>query len=348
MEPLSFLQIEPTTRCNFTCGFCAGRAMKQADLPFERFEAALATFPDLRHVELQGEGESLMHPRFLDMVEAARARGIRVSFITNGSYFTPAAIGRLLDAGIEKISVSIESPDPAEFQRIRGGKLEKVLRGVEALVGERRARGLDRPVVGLSVTVLASTQDRLGEIVALYRRLGLDGGITLQPLQRMASYTEAYRPEMAAEALAPEEVEQAWIRFRANREMRRIAAERPPVAGFFDELMEGWSPTRRSCPWLDRGLYLNNEGFATACCMVKDARFSFGRLGEASAEAILDGRAKMRAELARGEVPAACNGCDIAHYATMSKPALALVGIKGLAHRWFGKLPERPAKPASP
>lgn len=345
MEPLSFLQIEPTTRCNFTCGFCAGRAMQQADLPFERFEAALAAFPDLRHVELQGEGESLMHPRFLDMVEAARARGIRVSFITNGSYFTPAAISRLLDARIEKISVSMESPDPAEFQRIRGGKLSKVLHGVEALLAERRARGLDRPVVGLSVTVLASTQDRLGEIVALYRRLGLDGGITIQPLQRMESYTKSYRPEVAAEALSPDEVERAWIRFRANRELRAIAAERPPVAGFFDELMEGWSPTKKSCPWLDRGLYLSNEGYATACCMVKDPRFAFGRLGETEPEAIFEGRARMRDTLARGEVPEACEGCDIAHYATMSKPKLALVGIKGLAHRLFGRLPQVPPKP---
>lgn len=339
METLRFLQIEPTTRCNFTCGFCAGRKMTQSDLPFERFEAALAAFSDLRHVELQGEGESLMHPRFLEMVELARSRGVKVSFITNGSFLAPEAVERLLGAGIEKISVSMESPESAEFQRIRGGKLDKVVRNIEGLMAARKVRGLDRPVVGLSVTVLASTQDKLPAIVALYRQLGLDGGITLQPLQRMESYTAAYGPSMQAEALSPEEVEQAWIRFRANKEMRAIARERPPVTGFFDELMEGWSPTSRKCPWLEQGLYVNRDGQATGCCMIKDAdRFGFGTVGKDPPEAILAGRAALRDSLRAGQVPEACRGCDIAHYATLSLPGLVRVGIKGTWHRLFGHL----------
>ena len=69
--------------------------MAQGDLPFERFEAALAAFPELKHIELQGEGESLLHPRFLDMVTAARARGIKISFITNGSFLGRETIDRL-------------------------------------------------------------------------------------------------------------------------------------------------------------------------------------------------------------------------------------------------------------
>jgi len=312
--------------------------MRQADLPYERFVAALDAFPDLRHVELQGEGESLMHPRFLDMVELARSRGVKVSFITNGSFFTPESISRLLDAGIEKLSVSLESPEAAEFQRIRGGKLDKVLRGIEALLTARGARGLSRPVVGMSVTVLSSTKEQLPAIIALYRKLGLDGGITMQPLQRMPVYTQSYRPEIAREELSDDEVEQVWIRFRANRELRQIERERgrSGVTGFFDELMAGWAPTQRRCPWLERGLFINHEGHATACCMAKETASGFGRLGETPPEKILAARADMRAQLARGETPTACRGCDLAHYATMSKPALMLVGIKGLAHRFFG------------
>src|SRR5436853_394055 len=124
MPTVHFLQIEPTTRCNFTCGFCCGRSMEQGDLPLERFVAALDTFPDVRHVELQGEGESLMHPRFFDMVGLCRGRGIKVSLITNGSFLSREVAGKLLDAGIEKVSVSMESADARTFREIRGGKLD--------------------------------------------------------------------------------------------------------------------------------------------------------------------------------------------------------------------------------
>jgi hypothetical protein len=144
---------------------------------------------------------------------------------------------------------------------------------------------------------------------------------------------------MAREELTPEQVEEVWIRFRANKETRAIAAERPPVAGFFDELFEGWSPRQKLCPWLESGLYVNRDGQATACCMVKDtARFGFGTVGVDPMDAILAKREAMRAQLADGEIPTACRGCDIAHYSTMSLPALMKVGMKGVAHRYFGRL----------
>src|SRR5437868_464777 len=78
LSHIRFAQIEPTTRCNFTCGFCAGRYMPQRDLTWDDFQTFLAAHPALRHVELQGEGEPLLHPLFFDMVAACRARGILI------------------------------------------------------------------------------------------------------------------------------------------------------------------------------------------------------------------------------------------------------------------------------
>ena len=48
-----------------------GRYMEQSDLPFQRFAAALDSYPGIRHIELQGEGEPLLHPRFLDYAHAS-------------------------------------------------------------------------------------------------------------------------------------------------------------------------------------------------------------------------------------------------------------------------------------
>jgi MoaA/NifB/PqqE/SkfB family radical SAM enzyme len=336
-EPVLFLQIEPTTRCNFTCGFCAGRYMEQADLPYERFAAALDAFPDLQHIELQGEGESLMHPRFFDMLALARGRGVKVSLISNGSLLTPAAVGRLLDLGVEKVSVSLESADPATFQDIRGGKLEKVLRGVEALLKARDERGLERPIVGFSITVLRRTQGHLRAILDLYERLGLDGGVTMQPLQAMDAYVRHYDAALRADLLSEGDADAIWGKFFSDAQVRRIQKRRRAAAGFFDQLMDGWRPARRSCPWLDRALYVHNSGHVTACCMVKDtARHAFGRLGADAPGQIVAGRARMRDELARGVIPAPCQGCELGRFAVMTRPQLARFALRGLWQRWFG------------
>lgn len=333
MAAVRFLQIEPTTRCNFTCGFCCGRAMSQSDLDFSTFEQTLVAFPHLTQLELQGEGEPLMHPRFFDMLRLARSRGIAVSFITNGSLLSPDAVRQILDLGVEKISVSMESADPESFRDIRGGKLEKVLSGIERLLSERATRGLSRPVLGLSVTVLKRTRGHLAGILALYRRLGLDGGITLQPLQRMAGYTQTYTDGMLDQLLSDAEADEVWVQLRANREIRRIQAERASNAGFHDDLMSGWSPSQRRCPWLEKGIYVDRDGFATACCMIKDRTQALGQLGVDSNEAILARRAALRTALKAGAIPAPCSGCELARFAVMSKLELFRFALSGAKTR---------------
>jgi MoaA/NifB/PqqE/SkfB family radical SAM enzyme len=337
VRAVRFLQMEPTTRCNFTCGFCAGRSMAQGDLAPEVFRRTLESLPDLRHVELQGEGEPLLHPRLFEMARAARDRGAKVSFITNGSLFRAEAVAGILDAGIEKVMVSIESPEAGEFHAIRGGTLEKVTDGIRTLLDARRERGLDRPAVGLAVTVLRGTRRRLPEILALYHRLGLDGGITVQPLQRMASYAGGYGAAMAAEALDEGESADLWFDLIADRPLRRIRRQ-ASASGFYDELMAGWRPGRRRCPWLDVGIYVDRDGVAAPCCMVKDtARHGLGRPGVDPMPEILSRREALRAQLAAGRIPAPCDGCEIARFAVLSLPRLFGLGLRGWRRRRKGE-----------
>jgi len=314
MESVELLQIEPTTRCNYTCGFCAGRYMEQSDLPFERFAAALDSYPGIRHIELQGEGEPLLHPRFLDMMALARQRGIKVSFITNGSLLSDAVIERILELAPEKFYVSMESANPELFQQIRGGKLDKVIRGLEALMAQRRSRGQARPAVGLAVTVMKRTRQEMPAIRGLYERLGLDGGISVQALQTMDAYAQHYGEDLQTQLLSDAEKQELMIRAKSG------AVLRSPIVGFYETLFWRWKPTLRRCPWLDRGLYVNFQGAITPCCMVKDAeRFALGRLGETPPAQVLERRAALRDELASGAMPTPCQGCTIAQFALMNR-----------------------------
>lgn len=319
---VQFLQIEPTTRCNFTCGFCTGRHMAQRDLDFGLFTQVIDAHPDLRHIELQGEGEPLMHPRFFDMVEYVRLHrpGVRVSTITNGSLLNRRNIDGLLGTGIHKIYVSLESADPVHFRAIRGGSLERIGRGVAALLAERRRRRLARPTVGLAVTILRSTAGGMEAVVDLYRGTGMDGGISLQFLQGAPAYTGIYDATMAAELLPAAERRRFIREFKAVPRLVEAAQERSRDPGFYEALLDtaGGPPT---CPWLEQGLYVAADGTACSCCFIKDnARFGLGRAGEVPADELADRQAGMLAALRSGRSPPACVGCPTAnqvmrHYA---------------------------------
>jgi MoaA/NifB/PqqE/SkfB family radical SAM enzyme len=63
-----------------------------------------------------GGGEPMLHPRMVDMIEFAKAKGARVWLNTNGSMFGPTAVlrtklRRLLAAGIDLIEFSMDAGD---------------------------------------------------------------------------------------------------------------------------------------------------------------------------------------------------------------------------------------------
>lgn len=303
-----FAQIEPTTRCNYSCGFCAGRFMKQADLAWDLFECFLAAHPSLEHVELQGEGEPFLHPRFLDMVSACRVRGIRVSIITNGSALGVQAVERLLSDRVDSVHISLESADPNEFSHIRGGKLDKVIAGIQLLIRRRRDHNIDRPKVGFSVTVLRRTAEAVLQIIALYKALGLDGGIAIQKLQTMTCYTDKYDEPMLQE-IVPEEQWRDYV--RAFHELMRDNGLQIGGPSYYDALFADFDPHSGKCPWLEKGAYLGCDGSVTGCCVMKHPAHAFGNIGADSLQTIDDRRRMLAITLAKGEIPAPCIGCPI-------------------------------------
>ena len=278
---VEFLEIDPTTRCNFTCSYCRGRAMPQEDLAPGLLDAALDLFPDVRFVELHGEGEALLHPDLFGLAERVRARGARVSMYTNGSLLSPAHVERLLDVGFEKVVVSVDSANPARFRELRTGKLDVVRAGLARLVQRRAARRLGMPAIGIAASLQRRYVDDLPGLVAFYRELGLDGGIGYQPINPGRSYVVNY-PEAMREQIAP----------LAELERHVQAVRMDPVAaeafrgtsshrGFFDALFEP----------IARGEYVTTRGFVTPCCMLHEP-WAIGRVGETDLSTIGAGATK--------------------------------------------------------
>lgn len=308
-DKVVFAQVEPTTRCNFTCGFCSGRKMDQSDFAAEDFARLLDSFPELEHIELQGEGEPLLHKGFFDMARQAAARGIRLSMITNGSLFSEERVAAILDVGVEAIYVSLESPEDEVFQEIRGGLFSKVKDGIARLLAARRARGLERPTVGFAITVLNDTIDSLPQVADLYRALGMDGGATIQPLNRMESYTDVYDAEMAARLLGPEDRRRLQETIHRHPEIGAMLAEVRQTRHFYIEMRRRY-PAEHGCPWVKGALYVDRHGAIASCCMVKDtARYGLGKIGLTPMDLVMEKRREIDAALEAGRPPEQCRGC---------------------------------------
>lgn len=142
-RPLRDLRISVTDRCNFRCRYCMPREVFGADhaflprselLTFEEIARVVATLTPLgvRKIRLTG-GEPLLRRNLTALVSMLAATvGIEdLALTTNGSLLAAMA-EPLREAGLHRITVSLDSVDPAVFAAMSDTKisLETVLGGI--------------------------------------------------------------------------------------------------------------------------------------------------------------------------------------------------------------------------
>ncbi|MBK7060028.1 MAG: radical SAM protein [Rubrivivax sp.] len=308
----TFLNIEPTTRCNFSCWYCIGRHMVQADIEVDNFARVLDNFPSLKAIALVGEGEPLLHKGFFTMADMARERGIRVLMLSNGSAFSESVVRKLCESQIAYVSVSIDSVDPATFAQSRiDGDLARIWEGIEKLRRYRDSNGYLYPKIGLKGTLFTHTEDQLIEIAAEAKRHGVDLLESFQPLNPKTSYVNIYPAAARAELDQVERVarrideQTAQARSLLPSAVDFCAAEGVPASNVGRS-----NGMRAGCD--EEWIYSLLDGHVTPCCQVKDVLDPAWNLFEHSMQDILANARyqNMRFNLWNGLFPAYCRGCS--------------------------------------
>jgi MoaA/NifB/PqqE/SkfB family radical SAM enzyme len=117
--------------CNLHCRHCwitptfvHGQPVPGESLDFELLKGAVAEAKPmgLSAAKLTG-GEPVLHPRFLEIVDFLTAEGLDLSMETNGTLIDRDMAVHLYEkTNLKRVSVSLDSPDPAEHDRFRGVK----------------------------------------------------------------------------------------------------------------------------------------------------------------------------------------------------------------------------------
>jgi len=146
---------EVTNACNLSCTICPvnhGMRRPRARQDLETFVRFLDRNPGLEFVLPFQWGEPLLVRELPDMIAAASARGVRTMITTNGTLLTEEWCGRLLDAGLARLTLSVDG-DPETHRRIRGVDLEPLRRNLLRL---RRLRDERKAPLAIDVSMVVN------------------------------------------------------------------------------------------------------------------------------------------------------------------------------------------------
>jgi cyclic pyranopterin phosphate synthase len=178
-RPLRDLRLSVIEACNFRCGYCMPADKVPDDygldaaarLSFDQIEMLVRSFArvGVNKLRLTG-GEPLLRKGLPQLVERlARIPGIDdLAMTTNGSLLARHAQS-LRDAGLRRITVSLDALEPGRFSRMSGGRgqIEAVLEGIAAA----KAAGFDSLKLNC-VVQRGVNEDQVLPLVAHFRGSG--------------------------------------------------------------------------------------------------------------------------------------------------------------------------------
>ena len=196
---VSYLRVSVTDRCDFRCVYCMSENMTflpKADvLSLEELDRLCSAFirKGVNKLRLTG-GEPLVRRNIMSLFRTLSRHLIsgdlkELTLTTNGSQL-PKYASELVDCGIKRINVSMDSLDADKFRELtRWGDLGKVQEGIRAA----RDAGL---AIKINVVALRNFND--DEIVPLIRWCGDEGYdmtlIETMPLGDIGDRVEQYLP----------------------------------------------------------------------------------------------------------------------------------------------------------
>lgn len=179
-RPYKLFQIESSLDCNLECVMCPWNEIRPAEavMSWETFAHLIPYLDQAESVDLTGGGEPLKNPRLVEMVQAAHRAGCEVGFSTNGIRLTPDLARRLLAAGLDWVSFSVDAATADLYERIRfGAKFAMVTGHIAALSKLKRERHLDKPRLMMVMVLMTGEHENFHELPAyieLAHRLGVD------------------------------------------------------------------------------------------------------------------------------------------------------------------------------
>ena len=153
------VDLELASKCNLTCPMCPTITDEFLDKRVSPFEGGLMDYNlatkiidevagNIYSLRLSWIGESTLHPKLIDAVKYAKNAGIpEVSFLTNGTKLHLGYMKKLIDAGLDHMTISIDGMGDI-YNSIRAPlTFEKTLKKLRDLRNHMDTHKLEKPLL---------------------------------------------------------------------------------------------------------------------------------------------------------------------------------------------------------
>ncbi|MBK6610080.1 MAG: SPASM domain-containing protein [Sphingobacteriales bacterium] len=174
------ISFEPTTFCNLRCPECPSglRAFTRPTgmLSTDFFSKTISELhPSLLYLYFYFQGEPYLNPNFLDMVAHAAKHKIYTVTSTNAHYLTDNNARRTVEAGLDRLIISVDGTTQATYEAYRvGGQLSKVIDGAKNMVKWKKQLKSKTPHLVFQFLVVRPNQHQINELYTLAREIGID------------------------------------------------------------------------------------------------------------------------------------------------------------------------------
>ncbi|MCX5840920.1 MAG: heme b synthase [Deltaproteobacteria bacterium] len=172
-DTLRMVAWEVTRSCNLACVHCRAsseRGPYTGELTTEQGTGLLDDITSFsKPVIILTGGEPLLRPDIYDIASYGDRRGLRMVLATNATLVTPEIARKMLRAGIQRVSVSIDGLDAGSHDRFRGvpGAFSASMAGIEAM----KKAGMEFQI---NTTVTKANIRQIEGILNLALHLGAD------------------------------------------------------------------------------------------------------------------------------------------------------------------------------
>lgn len=189
--------IKTTLNCNHKCPKCLHGmqvfpAGKKYNMSFETMKKVLDEGKEkgLMSIVFTG-GEPTMHPQIKEFVEYAGKLGFPdISLITNGAFLSEELIDTLVETGLTRINVSIDSVTPETYLKTRGvDDYERCVANVKKLLAIRDRKGSTLPLLSVSFVLQEENITELDAFIDFWEKYA-DGGIKIYPYKNVFSIAD--------------------------------------------------------------------------------------------------------------------------------------------------------------